>query len=99
MDHLHSLVLSTVSQQLYKNLYLVLMYVFLKQFAVVVDQSSYRVLSQHTIPNLTLHCPQELVGYLLLCVCVCGRLEIKNKCVWVWGSKLIIRCVCVCRRE
>ncbi len=84
MDHLHSLVLSTVSQQLYKNLYLVLMYILLKQFAVVVDQSSYRVLSQHTIPNLTLHCPQKLVGYLLLCACV-------------WGSKLFV--VCVCRRE
>ncbi len=64
--HTTHLILSAISQQLYKVLYLVVMYVLLEKYAVVVDQSSYRVLSQHTVPNLTLHSPQKLVGYLLL---------------------------------
>ncbi len=70
--------MSAVPQQLYKDLYLVLVYVLLEQFAVVVDQSSYCVLGQHTVADLTLHCTQELVGYLLL---------------WVWGWGLRVMCV------
>ena len=58
--------LPTVPQQGDEGLDLVLVDVLLQQLAVVVHQGSDGVLREDPVPDLTLHGPQELVGYLLL---------------------------------
>ena len=40
--------------------------VLLEQLAVVVDESCYGVLGEHSVANLALHRTEELVGNLLL---------------------------------